>query len=87
MLVHKLDRMESAIAFCRENDDADLWNALIDEATTNSRHITQLLNAAGNYIDPLSVIQKVIVKKFKFSKLLYNFLFFRTYHNAEFNWY
>lgn len=59
LLVRKLNRLDSAIDFCRENDDYDLWNALIDAAVKRPDHVTQLLNAVGKYVDPLSIIRKV----------------------------
>ncbi|VDN44439.1 unnamed protein product [Gongylonema pulchrum] len=59
LLVNKLNRIDSAIDFCRENDDHDLWNALIDAAVKRPDHVTQLLNAVGKYVDPLGIIKKI----------------------------
>ncbi|OZC05770.1 hypothetical protein X798_07255, partial [Onchocerca flexuosa] len=54
LLVNKLGRIDSAIDFCRENDDCDLWNSLVDAAMKRPDHITELLNTAGKYINPLN---------------------------------
>ncbi|VDK80649.1 unnamed protein product [Onchocerca ochengi] len=59
LLVNKLGRIDSAIDFCRENDDCDLWNSLVDAAMKRPDHITELLNTAGKYVNPLNIIEKI----------------------------
>lgn len=59
LLVHDLNRIDMAIDFCRESDDNDLWNALIDASMERSDHITEMLNTVGNYVNPLDIIEKV----------------------------
>uniref|UniRef100_A0A0R3RXB1 RING-type domain-containing protein n=1 Tax=Elaeophora elaphi TaxID=1147741 RepID=A0A0R3RXB1_9BILA len=59
LLVNKLGRIDSAIDFCRENDDSDLWNSLVDAAVKRPNHITELLNTAGKYVNPLNIIEKI----------------------------
>lgn len=59
LLVNKLDRIDSAIDFCRENDDSDLWNSLVDAAVKRPDYIMELLNTAGKYVNPLNIIEKV----------------------------
>ncbi|KAM3727480.1 Vacuolar protein sorting-associated protein [Dirofilaria immitis] len=59
LLVNKLNRIDSAIDFCRENDDCDLWNSLVDAAVKRPDHITELLNTAGKYLNPLNIIEKI----------------------------
>ncbi|MFH4984501.1 hypothetical protein AB6A40_011210, partial [Gnathostoma spinigerum] len=65
LLVYKLSRIDLAIDFCRENDDEDLWNALIDATMSDPTHITQLLNGAGDYVDPLNIITKARFQIFR----------------------
>ncbi|EFO27178.2 hypothetical protein LOAG_01303 [Loa loa] len=59
LLVNKLGRIDSAIDFCRENDDSDLWNSLVDAAVKRPDHIMELLNTAGKYVNPLNIIEKI----------------------------
>uniref|UniRef100_A0A0N5AMX6 RING-type domain-containing protein n=1 Tax=Syphacia muris TaxID=451379 RepID=A0A0N5AMX6_9BILA len=59
LLVEKLNRIDLAIDFCLETDDLDLWDALIESSMNNPERVTKLLNIAGHYIDPLSVIEKI----------------------------
>uniref|UniRef100_A0A915PHB8 RING-type domain-containing protein n=1 Tax=Setaria digitata TaxID=48799 RepID=A0A915PHB8_9BILA len=59
LLVNKLGRIDSAVDFCRENDDCDLWNSLVDAAVRKPDHITELLNTAGKYVNPLNIIEKI----------------------------
>lgn len=59
LLINKLDRMDLAVDFCRENDDRALWEALIESTMNRPERITQLLNTAGEYISPLEVVEKV----------------------------
>ncbi|KHN74077.1 Vacuolar protein sorting-associated protein 41 -like protein [Toxocara canis] len=59
LLMNKLDRLDLAIDFCRENDDRALWEALIESSMSRPQRITQLLNTAGEYISPLEVVEKI----------------------------
>ncbi|KAL3991177.1 hypothetical protein ACH3XW_34810 [Acanthocheilonema viteae] len=59
LLVNKLGCIGSAIDFCRENDESDLWNSLVDAAVKQPDHITELLNTAGKYVNPLNIIEKI----------------------------
>uniref|UniRef100_F1KSV0 Vacuolar protein sorting-associated protein 41 n=1 Tax=Ascaris suum TaxID=6253 RepID=F1KSV0_ASCSU len=59
LLINKLDRMDLAVDFCRENDDRALWEALIESTMNRPERITQLLNTAGEYISPLEVVEKI----------------------------
>ncbi|VDK80996.1 unnamed protein product [Litomosoides sigmodontis] len=59
LLVNKLGRIDSAVDFCRENDDSDLWNSLVDAAVKRPDHIMELLNTAGKYVNPLNIIEKI----------------------------
>ncbi|VDK49048.1 unnamed protein product [Anisakis simplex] len=59
VLMNKLDRIDMAIDFCRENDDRALWEALIESSMKRPQRITQLLNTAGEYVNPLEVIEKI----------------------------
>uniref|UniRef100_A0A0N5D511 RING-type domain-containing protein n=1 Tax=Thelazia callipaeda TaxID=103827 RepID=A0A0N5D511_THECL len=59
LLVNKLNRIDCAIDFCRENDDSDLWDKLIEAAMKRPDHISQLLNTVGHYVNPLTIIEKI----------------------------
>lgn len=48
-----------AIRLCKEHDDADLWNRLIEYALDKPEYIRELLNNIGTHIDPLMIIQRI----------------------------
>lgn len=60
MIMTETADLDAAILFCTEHeDDAELWDRLIQLAMSQPEHVRKLLNIAGNFIDPLSVIEKV----------------------------
>lgn len=48
-----------AIDFCKEHDDPDLWNSLIDESLKRPEIMTQLLDGIVGYVNPESLISKI----------------------------
>lgn len=50
-----------AIDFCKEHDDPDLWNNLIDESLKRPEIMTQMLDGIVGYVNPESLINKIKV--------------------------
>lgn len=40
----QIEDIEMAIEFCKEHDDSDLWNLLIEESVKNPEILTKLLD-------------------------------------------
>ncbi|VDN19849.1 unnamed protein product [Cylicostephanus goldi] len=59
LLMKSYDRLEKALEFCQEQDDADLWTRLIDEVVKTPDRVNYLLNNAGSGLDPLQIIAKI----------------------------
>lgn len=50
-----------AIEFCREHDDLDLWNKLINESVDNPETMAKLLDGIAGFINPELLIDKIKV--------------------------
>ncbi|CAI4225977.1 unnamed protein product [Auanema sp. JU1783] len=50
-----------AIEYCKEHDDMDLWNHLINKVLQSPHFISRLFREAGTSIDPLVIIEKIPV--------------------------
>ncbi|XP_066945060.1 vacuolar protein sorting-associated protein 41 homolog [Macrobrachium rosenbergii] len=48
-----------AIRLCKEHDDADLWNRLIEHSLDKPEYIRELLNNIGTHIDPIMIIRRI----------------------------
>ncbi|XP_012273995.1 vacuolar protein sorting-associated protein 41 homolog [Orussus abietinus] len=59
LMTRKLNDMESAIAFCQEHDDEELWNDLVNYSLDKPEAITFLLQKIGTYVDPRLIVQKI----------------------------
>ncbi|VDM57001.1 unnamed protein product [Angiostrongylus costaricensis] len=59
LMVKKYNQLDKAIEYCKEHDDTDLWERLIDEVIKTPDHVAHLLNRAGSSVDPLRVIQMI----------------------------
>ncbi|XP_030754784.1 vacuolar protein sorting-associated protein 41 homolog [Sitophilus oryzae] len=59
LIMNQLKDMQYAISFCREHDDQDLWNDLINYCINKPEYITFLLQSIGSYIDPTALILKI----------------------------
>lgn len=59
IIIHKLKNIEMAIDFCKEYDDSDLWNNLIDESLENSEIMTTLLDGIIGYVNPEALVNKI----------------------------
>ncbi|CAK9833550.1 Vacuolar protein sorting-associated protein 41 homolog [Anthophora retusa] len=59
LMTRELNDIESAIAFCQEHNDEELWNDLIDYSLDKPKAITFLLQRIGTYVDPRLMVQKI----------------------------
>ncbi|KZC05745.1 Vacuolar protein sorting-associated protein 41 like protein [Dufourea novaeangliae] len=59
LMTGKLNDMESAIAFCQERNDEELWNDLIKYSLDKPQAITFLLQKIGTYVDPSLMVLKI----------------------------
>lgn len=63
IIIHNLKNIQMAIEFCKENDDADLWNDLINQSLDQPQIMTKLLDGiAGEF--------KLYIKHFSSDKNL-----------------
>lgn len=44
IIIENLKNIQMAIEFCKENDDADLWNDLINQSLDQPQIMTKLLD-------------------------------------------
>ncbi|XP_076655812.1 vacuolar protein sorting-associated protein light [Halictus rubicundus] len=59
LMTRELNDMESAIAFCQEHNDEELWNDLISYSLDKPKAITFLLQKIGTYVDPRLMVEKI----------------------------
>ncbi|XP_043598277.1 vacuolar protein sorting-associated protein 41 homolog isoform X1 [Bombus pyrosoma] len=59
LMTRELNDMQSAIAFCQEHDDEELWNDLIIYSLDKPKAITFLLQKIGTYVDPRLMVQRM----------------------------
>ncbi|XP_046834761.1 vacuolar protein sorting-associated protein 41 homolog isoform X2 [Vespa crabro] len=59
LMTRELNDMESAIAFCQEHDDEELWNDLVNYSLDKPKAITFLLQKIGTYVDPRLMVQRI----------------------------
>ncbi|XP_012255433.1 vacuolar protein sorting-associated protein 41 homolog isoform X1 [Athalia rosae] len=59
LMTRELNDMESAIEFCREQDDDELWNDLVNDSLDKPEAITFLLERIGTCMDPRLIIQRI----------------------------
>ncbi|XP_015603848.1 vacuolar protein sorting-associated protein 41 homolog isoform X2 [Cephus cinctus] len=59
LMTRELNDMESAIAFCQEHDDEELWNDLVNYSLDKPEAITFLLQRIGTYVDPRVMVQRI----------------------------
>lgn len=51
--------VEKAIEFCKEENDSDLWDDLIEHSIDKPDFILGLLNGTGTYLNPLRLIKRI----------------------------
>uniref|UniRef100_A0A182IX16 Uncharacterized protein n=1 Tax=Anopheles atroparvus TaxID=41427 RepID=A0A182IX16_ANOAO len=59
IILHNLQDVQMAIDFCKEHDDMDLWNDLINESVDKPHVMTKLLNSIAGFIDPDLLVNKI----------------------------
>lgn len=59
LMTQELNDMESAIAYCQEHDDKELWNDLIEHCLDKPEAVTFLLKKIGTYVDPHLIVERI----------------------------
>ncbi|XP_074029511.1 vacuolar protein sorting-associated protein light [Leptinotarsa decemlineata] len=59
LIIKELKDMQYAISFCREHDDSDLWDDLINHCVDKPEFVTFLLEGIGTYVDPTDLVLKI----------------------------
>lgn len=59
LIIEKLNDVSQAIAFAKEQDDASLWNDLLDYSMSKPRFIRGLLEEVGTAINPLKLVKRI----------------------------
>ncbi|XP_018795192.1 PREDICTED: vacuolar protein sorting-associated protein 41 homolog [Bactrocera latifrons] len=59
IIIEKIQDIEMAIEFCKEHNDSDLWNILIDESVKEPSIVLKLLSGIVDYVDPVAVVEKI----------------------------
>lgn len=59
LIIEKLNDVSQAIAFAKEQDDAPLWDDLLDYSMSKPRFIRGLLEEVGTAIDPLKLVKRI----------------------------
>ncbi|KAF6204991.1 hypothetical protein GE061_019158 [Apolygus lucorum] len=59
LIFSEINDFDRAIDFCKEHDDEELWEDVINFALDKPRYINMLLKRIGTHVDPRVVIQKI----------------------------
>ena len=59
LIIDSLDDVSQAISFAKEQNDASLWDDLLDYAMNKPRFIRGLLEEVGTSIDPLKLVRRI----------------------------
>lgn len=59
IIVTKLEDIQMAIDFCKEHDDMDLWNELINQSLDRPEIMTKLLDGIAGFINPEILVNKI----------------------------
>ena len=59
LIINELQDVNRAIEFCKEQNDQELWDDLIDHSMDQPAFITGLLNNIGTHVDPTKLIKKI----------------------------
>lgn len=59
IIIKKLDNIQMAIDFCKEHDDMDLWNELINQSLDRPEIMTKLLDGIAGFINPEILVNKI----------------------------
>lgn len=58
-IMERLQDIQQAIAFCKEQDDAELWEDLIKHSLDKPPFITTLLHKIGAHVNPILLIVRI----------------------------
>ncbi|XP_051858563.1 vacuolar protein sorting-associated protein 41 homolog isoform X2 [Drosophila albomicans] len=59
IIIHSIKDIEMAIELCKERNDDDLWNKLIDESSNQGEMVTKVLDGIVDYVNPELVVSKI----------------------------
>ncbi|KAL5113611.1 Vacuolar protein sorting-associated protein 41 [Pleosporales sp. CAS-2024a] len=59
LIIRKLSDVSFAISFAKEQDDADLWNDLLEYSMDKPHFIHGLLAEVGTAIDPIKLVRRI----------------------------
>ncbi len=59
LIIDSLNDVSQAISFAKEQDDASLWDDLLDYSMNKPRFIRGLLEEVGTSIDPLKLVKRI----------------------------
>ena len=59
LIMTELVDVEQAVTFCKEHDEAELWDDLINYSMDKPSFISVLLNNIGTHIDPRKLVEKI----------------------------
>jgi hypothetical protein len=59
LIIEKLSDVSFAISFAKEQDDADLWNDLLEYSMDKPHFIRGLLAEVGTAIDPIKLVRRI----------------------------
>src|SRR6266536_2936140 len=59
LIIDRLADVSQAIAFAKEQDDADLWEDLLDYSMDKPRFIRGLLEEVGTAINPITLVRRI----------------------------
>lgn len=59
LIIDSLNDVSQAIAFAKEQNDASLWDDLLDYSMNKPRFIRGLLEEVGTSIDPLKLVKRI----------------------------
>ena len=59
LITGELNDIGRAVEFCKEHDDEDMWESLIDYSIDKPYFVHVLLHNIGTHVDPTVLIQKI----------------------------
>ena len=59
LILNKLNDIEWAVNFCKEQNDSDLWMIMIGHSLDKPTFITTLLHNIGTHVDPSILIRRI----------------------------
>jgi len=59
LIIDRLGDVSQAISFAKEQDDADLWDDLLDYSMDKPRFIRGLLEEVGTAINPITLVRRI----------------------------